>query len=365
VPEAPVQKVKPGPPIPPTGGRLTVVSIDGSIGEGGGQVLRTAVALSAITESALKVTNIRGGREPPGMKAQHVAAVRAVGELCGAELEGVEVGSTEMRFKPESLRGGTYEVDVGTAGSIALVLQAFLPPAISCGERVEATVKGGTDVFKAPTITYLARVLLPVLRNMGANVTLEIQRRGFFPEGGGVVRVTVEPGASVKPLAPTGPQPRPTIDGEIAVSRLGQDITDRIRRAMVRRLQGQPLGEMGVDLVEASGEGVSATLWAPRRVGAIGGCDVGKRGYPAERLGETAATNIARALRADADVDEHLLDQVLIYCLMATGRSSFSFESMSSHAQTVLAVAGEFAPFRKEIQNDGRRKRMVIDGEGL
>ncbi len=328
-------------------------------------MLRTAVALAAIMESSLKVTNIRAGRETIGMKAQHLAAVKAVAELCGAELEGATVGSTELRFRPESLRGGTYTVDVGTAGSIALVLQAFLPAAISCGERVEVTVTGKTDVPKAPTITYLGRVLLPVLRTMGANVEIEVLRRGFFPEGGGKVRVVVESGSSIKPLAPSGPQPKPFIDGEIAVARLPQDVTDRTRRAMVRRLQGQPLREIRTDLVEADSQGISATVWAPRRAGAVGGSDVGKRGYPAETLGENAASNLARALRADVDLDEHLLDQVLIYCVMATGRSSFSVEKVTSHAETVLAIAREFAPFNKEIQNDGRRKRVVIDGEGV
>jgi len=342
-----------------------VVSIDGSVGEGGGQVLRTAVALSAIMESSLKITNIRAGRESPGLKAQHVAAVRAVGALCGAELEGAEVGSTELRFRPEHLRGGTFAFDVGTAGSIALVLQACLPPAVSCGERVEVTVRGGTDVWNAPTITYFERVLVPVLRTFGADLKVEVLRRGFFPQGGGEVRVTVEPAGSLKPLAPTGGQPRALIEGEIACSRLPQDVTDRTRRAIARRLQGLALREVRVDLVEAAGEGVSATLWAPRRCGAVGGSDVGRPGYPAERLGEVAADGIARALRADVDVDAHLLDQVIIYCLMATGRSSFSFESLTLHAETVLAVAEAFTPFTRQIQNDGRKKRMVIDGEGL
>jgi RNA 3'-terminal phosphate cyclase (ATP) len=342
-----------------------VVSIDGSIGEGGGQVLRVAVAMAAIMDTALKVTNIRANRDPPGLKASHATAVKAVAQLCDAELEGAEVGSTELRFRPQGLHGGTFSLDVGTAGSVTLVLQAMLPPAISCGERVEVELRGGTDVPYAPTVKYLEHVLLPVLRAIGADVQIEVKRRGFYPEGGGAVRVVVEPGASVKPLAPTGPQPRGRIEGEIAVSKLGQDVTDRIRRSMVRRLQGLPLGVLDVDLVEANGEGVSATLWAPRRAGAVGGSDIGKRGYPAEKLGETAATAIARALRADADVDEHLLDQVLIYNLMATGRSSFSCDAVSSHAETVLAVAKEFTNFSREIQNDGRRKRVVIDGEGL
>lgn len=342
-----------------------MVSIDGSVGEGGGQVLRASVALAAIMETPVKVTNIRAGRETPGLKAQHLAAVKAVGELCGAQLEGAEVGSTELRFRPEHLRGGAYAFDVGTAGSIALVLQAFLPPAVSCGERVEATVKGGTDVTNAPTITYLERVVLPVLRHLGANVELEVLRRGFFPEGGGSVRVTVEPGGSLKPFAPTGGQPRPLIEGEVANARLPEEIAERTRRAIVRRVQGQPLKAIRMDLVDAASPGISATVWAPRRGGAIGGSDVGKRGYPAEKLGAAAAETLVRALRADVDVDAHLLDQVLVYCLMATGRSSFTFESMTSHAQTLLDVAYAFTPFNREVQNDGRRKRMVIDGEGL
>jgi RNA 3'-phosphate cyclase len=328
-------------------------------------VLRVAVAMAAIMDTSLKVTNIRAGREKPGLRPSHVTATRAVAELCGAELEGCEVGSPELRFRPEGLRGGSYTFDIGTAGSVALVLQAVLPAAISSGERVEIAVKGGTDVPFAPTIAYVERVLFPVLNQLGANLSIEVVRRGFAPEGGGQVRAVVEPGSSIRPLAPTGGQPKAQVQGEIAVSRIGQDVTDRVRRAMLRRLQGLPVGKVEVDLVEANGPGISATLWTSRRAGALGSSDIGERGYPAERLGENAAASIARALRADVDVDEHLLDQVLIYCLMATGRSSFTFESMSSHAQTVLDVASEFTNFTREVQNDARRKRMVIEGEGL
>ena len=355
---------KPPAPMPRPGGSH-LVSIDGSIGEGGGQVLRVAVALAAIMDTALKVTNIRAGRENQGLRPSHVAAVKAVAGLCNAELEGVEVGSTEMRFRPNGLTGGRQTIDVGTAGSIALVLQAVLPPAISSGERVDLQINGGTDVTNAPTIMYVKEVLVPVLRGLGANVTLEVERRGFYPQGGGRATLVVEPGSSVKPAAPTGGQPKALIRGEIAVSGIGQDVTDRLKRSMLRKLQGMSVGTIDVDLVESSGEGISASLWAPRRMGAVGACDVGRRGYPAEELGNSVAGSIARALRADADVDEHLLDQLLIYCLMATGRSSFTFETMTSHAKTVLMVAEEFTNFSREVQNDGRRKRMVVDGEGL
>lgn len=358
------KKVKRGPDLSRPQG-LRVVSIDGSVGEGGGQVLRTAVALAAIMETALKISNIRAGRETPGLKPQHLAGVRAVAELCGAEIDGAEVGSTEMRFRPESLAGGTFAFDVGTAGSIALVLQAFLPPAVYCGERVEATIRGGTDVTNAPTVDYFERVLLPVVRGLGARVSLEVVRHGFFPEGGGEVRLVVEPGEGIKPLAPTGGQPKALIDGRVTFSRLSPAIADRTRRATMRKLQGLPIGKISLEEVEASCAGISATLWSPRRAGAVGGSDVGKIGYPAERLGETAAGQIARALRADADVDEHLLDQLLIYCVVATGRSSFTIEKMTPHAHTALAVMEGFLPFNKQVQQDGRRQRLVIEGEGV
>jgi len=350
--------------VPGAGGFL-LVSIDGSTGEGGGQVLRAAVALAAVMETDLKITNIRAGRTPPGLKAQHVAGVRAVAELCSAAVEGDTVGSTELRFRPDVLRGGEFTFDVGTAGSIALVVQAALPPALRCGEAVTMTVRGGTDTTQAPTVDYLDQVLLPVLRTLGAQVSLEVLARGFFPRGGGEVRLRVEPAGPLRPFAPTGPQPKPVVHGRVVNSGLTADIADRTRRAILRALRGWNVGQVGIHHATAASNGVSATVWCNRRGGALGSSGVGKRGYTAEALGHDAAEPVARALRADADVDEFLLDQLLIYCVMATGRSSFTFDRMTPHAQTLLAVAREFAPFRSEVERQGQRHRIVVDGEGL
>lgn len=328
-------------------------------------MLRTAVALAAVMESDVKVTNIRAGREAPGMKAQHLAGVMAVAQMCDAELEGAEVGSTELRFRPQGLHGGSFTFDVGTAGSIALVLQAALAPAIYCGERVEMTVRGGTEVMNAPTIDYFGRVLLPILRNVGGNVTLEVVRRGFYPKGGGEVRVVVEPAGGIKPFAPSGAHPKPVVDGLVISSKLHPDIAERARRTLMRRMGHIKVRELRVVDVESESAGVSATVSCPRRGGAFGSSNVGRKGYTAEQLAEDCAMPLIHALKADVDVDEHLLDQVLLYCIIATGRSSFSFERMTPHAQTLLSVAGEFAPFNREVNQDGRRHRMVIDGEGV
>ena len=343
----------------------SLVSIDGSMGEGGGQVLRAALALSAIMEADLKITNIRANRDPPGLKAQHAAAVRAVGELCSAQIEGAEVGSSELRFKPDVLRGGSYKFDVGTAGSVALVLQAALPAAIRSGERVEMKVIGGTEVPRAPTFDYFQRVLGPVVKGLGANVSIELGRRGFFPKGGGEVRVLVEPSGGIKPFAPEGNQPKPLVHGIIVNSGLPEGIIDRTRKSLLQAMRGVRLGKIDVDHVESPSQGISATVWCERRGGALGSSGVGSRGYSAEDLGRDTAMPLVHALQAGADVDGHLLDQVLLYCVMATGRSSFTFDRMTSHAQTLLDVAREFTNFRYEISRDGRRQRVVVDGEGL
>lgn len=316
-------------------------------------------------ETDVKVANIRAGREAPGMKAQHLAAVRAVAEMCGAQLEGAEVGSTELRFRPGPMHGGEFKFDVGTAGSIALVLQAGLPVAIACGEKVEMTVIGGTEVMNAPTIDYFGAVLLPVLAGLGAKVSVEIVRRGFYPKGGGEVRVVVEPAGTLKPFAPTGSHPKPTVEGRIISSKLHPDIAVRVRDALRRHMGHFKVRDIRIQDVESESAGVSATISCMRRGGAAGSSNVGRKGYTAEQLGEDCAMPLFHALKAEVDVDDHLLDQVLLYCLMATGRSSFTFERMTPHAQTLLSIAEAFAPFQREVNQDGRRHRIVIDGEGV
>jgi len=227
------------------------------------------------------------------------------------------------------------------------------------------TVRGGTDVTMAPTIDYMTHVLLPVLRTLGARVNVQVLRRGFYPEGGGEVTVIVDPTNVLKPFAPMGGQPRPGIEGRIVAARLTADIAERTQRAMLSKMQHLRVGHIRIEEVEAASAGVSATLWCRRRGGAIGGSGVGKRGYSSEDLGASTAGPLVRALKADVDVDEQLFDQVLLYCIMATGRSSFTFEAMTPHAQTLLDVAYAFAPFNRQIDQDGRRQRVVIEGEGL
>ena len=165
-----------------------MLEIDGSHGEGGGQIVRMAVALSALRSTAVRVVNVRAKRAKPGLAAQHATAIRAVAGLCAARVQGAEVGSGEFTFEPGPLRSGRFSFDVGTAGAVTLVLQACLPAAFRAGDT-ELEIRGGTDVPWSPPLDYFGHVFLGLLRKMGGRAEVEVARRGYYPRGGGLVRV--------------------------------------------------------------------------------------------------------------------------------------------------------------------------------
>ncbi|MDD3621312.1 MAG: RNA 3'-terminal phosphate cyclase [Methanofollis sp.] len=305
-----------------------MLEIDGSMGEGGGQVVRTAVALAALTGTPLRLTRIRAGRPKSGLAAQHCTAVRAVALACGAEMEGCAVGSTELTFLPGDLRRTEGEIAIGTAGSIPLVLQAWLPVALATGGSI--TLSGGTEVQKSPTIDYCARVLLPVLQAHGAKVRIEVLNRGYFPRGGGRVRVTVEP-STLRPLdLDTVPHHR----GIVSCSQgLPEHVAERQAAAAAAMLPDYP-----IEIVRTAspGTGTSVTAWC----GPKGGVALGKRGLPAEKVGRAAAQELLAALKTPGQVDVHLADQLLIYLALAGGR--YTAPALSSHAATTCALLTHF-----------------------
>src|SRR2546422_11428038 len=177
-----------------------MIEIDGSLGEGGGQILRTTVALAAVLQKEVRVMNIRAGRSEPGLRAQHLAGVKAVALVCDARVEGAEVGSTELVFGPGRLRAGSFRFDVGTAGSVGLVLQTLMPLSAFLPESLDLEVTGGTDVKWSPPVDYLRMVTLPVLRSMKYDAEVELRRRGHYPRGGGLAKFTSNPVACLAPI---------------------------------------------------------------------------------------------------------------------------------------------------------------------
>jgi RNA 3'-phosphate cyclase len=220
----------------------TMLEIDASYGEGGGQMVRTAVALAAITGKAVRFENVRAGRDKPGLAPQHLAAVRAVAALCDADCEGLELRAGAFEFVPHRLRSGEFHVDVGTAGSITLVLQALLP-ALACApgpSRIRIT--GGTDVRGAPPLDYFRQVLLPLLGRVGIRARCRSTLRGYYPRGGGEVEVEVEP-VALHSLDLDAPGPLIGIEGLAHVASRPVSIAERMRGAALAalRAQGKPV----------------------------------------------------------------------------------------------------------------------------
>lgn len=326
-----------------------MLDIDGSYGTGGGQLVRNAVALAALTGTALRIRSIRAKRDRPGLAPQHLTAVRAVGEICGARIDGLAPRSNEIAFDPGPVRGGRFAFDVGTAGSVTLVLQALLPlmVGVRAGFRVE--VAGGTDVRAAPPLDYLREVLLPLIARMGAEVRLATRRRGYFPRGGGVVEVTVAPRA-LRPLRLDAPGRLLAVDGLAHVAHLPAHIAER--------MQSSALGRLGTRAVppacdtailqgdEAIGQGGAVVMWARCEHTVLGAGRVAERGLRAEALGEAVGAELAADLDAHATLDLHAADQILVYLALAGGGSSFTTRELTDHARTAMWLIEQFLPAR-------------------
>jgi RNA 3'-terminal phosphate cyclase (ATP) len=319
------------------------VHVDGSMGEGGGQVLRLSVALAAATGTPVHVTNIRANRGKPGLRAQHMAAVHAVALLSAAAVEGLELGSTQLTFTPSRIPEGEVRVDVGTAGSVTLVLQAVLGALSAPGAGpAQVTVTGGTDVIMAPSWDYFANVLVPTLGRAGLDMDMECQRRGFFPRGGGKAVLRTE--ELVAPMGPIVPErtEEPTVQGSIVWSGLPDHIPKRIDHAVRKELADLHVGRIRKKHVEADSPGVVATLWADMGDAVVGTSMVGRQGLPSERIGEEMAREVRADIEAGATADAHLLDQLVVHSHLAKPGSRQLAREVTLHARTAMEVVALF-----------------------
>jgi RNA 3'-terminal phosphate cyclase (ATP) len=304
--------------------------IDGARLEGGGQLVRTAVALAALNGEEILIEHVRQNRSRPGLSYQHIAAVNAVAALCDASCEGVAQGSRRFSFSPGPIRRTDVAVDVGTAGSIPLVLQAWLPVALSVGGVI--TVSGGTEVQMSPTIDYFDRVFCALLRGLGAKISLSIRRRGYYPKGGGEVAVRVEPWSGNRITLP-GRE-----DDTCGIISCAQNLPEHVPRRQASSAEallpfrGCPII---IDEREGISTGTSCTVW----YGWKGGSGLGRPGYPAERVGEDAAGALLSELRLPGNADRHLADQLIV--LSSRYGGSFSATASTLHARTMQWLCGE------------------------
>jgi len=343
--------------------------VDGSTGEGGGQLLRYSVALAALLNRPVRVYNIRAKRSNPGLRPQHLAAVRIIASLVSAETRGLQEGSTELVIVPRSRpRAGEVDVDIGTAGSVSLLLQAALPVLIASDGEVRMRVRGGTNVRWAPPIQYMQLVLLPLLRKFGVKAELRLVRMGFYPQGGGLVEVSARPSYPLRPIELTELGELKEINVVSYASNLPRHVAERQAASAVEYLRregfGRYLGEVNVDTdTPAVGTGSGVVAWAVSENSVVGGDSLGERGKRAEVVGREAAEKLVSSLRTGASVDPHALDNIIIYMSLAAGASTVTAGEMTSHAETAMWLCNLMTGARFEsLRRDGL---TLIRAEGI
>ncbi len=326
-----------------------VVEIDGSYGEGGGQILRTSLSLSCLTGSPLHIYNIRRGRRKPGLMPQHLTVVRALEAVSSAETEGAGRGSTELYFTPGKVNPGAYTFDIGTAGSTTLLLQALIPPLLFQGEGSRVVLSGGTHVPYSPCFNYIAGVLLPFLKRIGISVRAGIEGYGFYPEGGGRIWAEIDPASETKAVV-IREQGRPlSIRGVSAVSNLPLGIGERQERSVVETLGDLPV-EIETVAVPSRGRGTFVFLRLETEKTLAGFSALGERGKRAEEVGREAATALLDFLRSGAAIDPHLADQLVLYLALSGEESFFTTSRITGHLTTNLHVVKVFTGVDYEVE---------------
>jgi RNA 3'-terminal phosphate cyclase (ATP) len=354
-----------------------LIEIDGSYGEGGGQVLRTALTLSVITGQTMHLRRIRAGRRNPGLQPQHLTGVLALAKVCQAELRGAGLKSTEIVFAPQSKpRAGEYKFDVaavakgGSAGSVTLIAQTMLAPLALADGPSEVTLIGGTHVSWSPSFHYLAHVFLPTVARMGLRAEADLEAWGFYPVGGGRVRIEVTPppsegfptgeGSGVRALSLLDRGSLKRVWGLGVAANLPAHIPQRIvSRARNVLAEGGVRAEITPVRERAAGPGAGLFLVAEYEHVLAGFSSIGEKGKPSEQVAEEAALDLLAHHRSGEPVDMHLADQLLLPMALARGRSEFRTCRVTQHLLTNTHLIQQFLPVRIEVEGEEHRPGQV------
>jgi RNA 3'-terminal phosphate cyclase (GTP) len=354
------------------------VHIDGSLLEGGGQILRTALALSVLTGRPFRAERIRRNRPAPGLKPQHLSAIQALIRMSGARVRGAAAGAGEVEFVPGPLTPGDYSFDIGTAGSVTLMMQALLLPCVFAGGQTTLTIRGGTDTRWSIPVDYFTQLILPVFRRFCGIEVMGMQR-GFFPKGQGLLKVRIRPDVPA-------PASKHFDSWRRAVRRMsgGLDVSSRsqpaaikgisaasefLARARVAERQAESAGavlgsRMPVDIrseyCRSASPGTVITLWTVDAAGrALMGADaLGEKGKPAEEVGQEAARRLMKTLRTEAAVDVHLADNLIP--LLAIAGGTIQTARITDHIRANVYVCEQFLGVRFRI--DEAAARVAVDG---
>lgn len=325
-----------------------MIELDGAMG--GGQVLRSGLSLSMLTGRALRIGNIRAKRSRPGLLRQHLTAVLAAAEVCGATVDGAQLGSQSLYFEPGPIRGGDFRFAIGTAGSCSLVLQALLPALLRAPEPSRVLISGGTHNPLAPPFEFLERAWLPLLRRMGAKVELQLLRHGFVPAGGGELEVFVQP-STLQPLHLTSRGEVLERDARVLLAGIAEGVAARelARVACRLHLPEEACSTIFIDSADSPGN-VLLLEYRCEQLSELF-CAFGQVNMRSEAVADVAINAARRWLNSQAAVAEHLADQLLLPMAMAGG-GSFTTPKMTEHLQSNMQVIEAFLPLKMRCTSD-------------
>ncbi len=340
-----------------------LIEIDGAYGEGGGQILRTALIFSSITKRPVRINHIRAGRKKPGLQPQHLKGIEAMAQISKGQVDGAKIGSDTITFIPQNIVPGDYKFDVGTAGSVSLLLQAILLPLCISQERSRLTLVGGTHVRWSPPFHYLEDVFFPVLKVMGVSVQARLERWGWYPKGGGILRVEIKPVNELKPISLIDRGVLRKIRGVSATSQLPRRVGDRQKEVALRKLEKDLKMDAEIEVlhdVPSIGPGSFLFLVAESD-GPYGGfSSLGERGKRAEEVAEEVVESLKDYLESDGCIDPYLADQLIPFISLARGHSLFTTTRMTEHLLTNIWVVQHFCSSRI-LKSGGRGEKGKIE----
>ncbi len=342
-----------------------IILIDGSYGEGGGQILRTASALSSITGIPCRIINIRKNRRKPGLARQHVIGLRTLRALCDGQLQGDSVGSLEIAFYPGRIKAKTLNVEIPTAGSVTLVMQTLLLPALTAPGRVTVNFRGGgTDTYFSPSMDYFRFVLLRILERIGLVAKAKIIRRGFYPKGGAEVRFEIFPGQPANwNCTERGELQRITIHSGASDQLKGARVAERQAKSAEEKIKSQlPLPiEKKIEYSDALSAGSFINIVADFKYTSIGSDVLGERGKRAESVGDEAAVEFLKEFNSGACLDKHAGDQIIPFLSLSKGHSEVTISEIREHTTTNIWVVKHFFDRSIELREIGTKSALIIN----
>ncbi|XP_062869320.1 RNA 3'-terminal phosphate cyclase [Trichomycterus rosablanca] len=354
----------------------TAFEMDGSVMEGGGQILRASAALSCIQGASLNINKIRAGRSTPGLRPQHLSGLELVRDMCDGNLEGAKVGSSEITLTPGKIKCGNYLADTHTAGSVSLLLQSSLPCALFAEGPSELCLKGGTNAEMAPQIDYTVKVFKPMAEKFGMHFVCDVRMRGYYPKGGGEIVVRVNPVKELSPINMTERGNITKIYGRAFVAgilpfKLAKDMSSAAVRTIRKEIKDLYINIQSLQEKDhACGNGNGIIIIAESSTGCIyAGSSLGKKGVYADKVGIEAAEMLLRNIRHNGCVDEFLQDQLIIFMALAKGTSRMRTGPITCHTETAIHVAEQLTKAKfvihKADDEHASKDTHIIECQGM